>query len=195
VDDPTPGTAGGRAAGPGAGRPVSPVFWVDLPDRVPGRKMNLTLRWEPGSVTRSEMPVIWRREGADWIALPTAVDLSAGTATAQVEDLGSFQLRIGGEPPGSVPTRLALEPAYPNPFNPSTRIAFTLPASGPVKMTVLNIRGQRVRVLADGLYPAGRHLLTWDGRDEGGRPVASGIYLYVLETPAGTRSRKMTLIR
>ena len=189
------GTAGGRAGGPRAGRPVSPVFWVDLPDRVPGRKMNLTLRWEPGSVSRGEMPVIWRQEGANWVALRTAVDLSAGTATAQVEDLGSFQLRIGGEPPGSVPARLALEPAYPNPFNPSTRIAFTLPAAGPVKVTVLNIRGQRVRVLADGLYPAGRHLLTWDGRDASGRQVASGIYLYVLETPAGTRSRKMTLIR
>lgn len=190
------GGGSGRTEGaPPTGRALGPVYWVDLPDRVQGRRMNLVLKWKPGSILRSEMPAIWHRSGNRWVSLTTAVDLSAGTATAQVEALGSFQLRSGGDRQAAQPARLGLEPAYPNPFNPSTRIAFTLPASAPVRMTVLNARGQRVRVLVDAVLPAGRHQVTWDGRNDQGRQVASGIYLYVLETPVGTLSRKMTLIR
>jgi M6 family metalloprotease-like protein len=174
---------------------LSPVYWVDLPDRVSGRKMNLVMKWPPGVVTRGEMPTIWHEGSEGSSALVTAVDLSAGTATAIVDHLGSFQLRSEGDPLTAQIDRLTLEPAYPNPFNPETRIAFRLPASGPVRLIVLNTRGQQVRVLVDAVLPAGSHQSTWDGRNDQGRRVASGIYLYVLETPSGTLSRKMTLIR
>ena len=93
--------------------------------------------------------------------------------------------------PGSVD----LEQNFPNPFNPITTIRFTLNEPTRVRLTILNVRGQRVRQLADGLYNAGPHTLQWDGRDAGGRQVASGIYFYRLEAGSHVRSKKMTLIR
>ncbi len=73
---------------------------------------------------------------------------------------------------------------WPNPFNPTTTIAFTLPADGNVTVDVLDLQGRRVRTLVSGQRTAGEHLVTWDGRDDGGRPAASGTYL-VRATGAG----------
>jgi len=185
----------GLGGGSFQGSPSSPLYWVDVPDRVPGRQLTVTIRWRPEEVAACQMPAIWRQEGNRWVPLSTAVDLGNRLATARVEKLGLLQLRTGGGRTVLEETALSLEPAYPNPFNPSTQIAFTLPEPGPIRLTVLNTRGQTVRVLAEDSYPAGRHLVTWNGRDGSGRKVASGIYLYMLETRLGTRTRKMTLIR
>lgn len=84
----------------------------------------------------------------------------------------------------------------PNPFNPSTQIAFTLAREEPVTLTVLDVAGRRVRLLAEGPLAAGVvHRRRWDGRDDGGRPVASGVYFYRLETPSFSQTRKMVLVR
>lgn len=181
--------------GPEPETELSPSYWLDIPDRVPGRKVLVTIEWPAGAFDRGEVPVIWRKAGGEWTALSTAVDLSARTASVQVEELGVFQLREGGAGVSLQQGPLELRPAYPNPFNPSTRIEFTLPEPGLIRLTVLNTRGQTVRVLAEGNHAAGRHQVTWDGRDSAGNRAATGIYLYVLETPWGVRSRKMTLIR
>ncbi len=141
------------------------------------------------------MPAIWTFNGEEWIALATTVDLSASRASVQVEEFGLFQLRSEGGEAGSGDNLLVLEPAWPNPFNPSTRIAFRLPAGDHVRLSVMNTRGQTVRVLADNTFPAGRHAVTWQGDDRHGNRVASGIYLYVLETSSGRLSRKVTLLR
>ncbi len=90
-------------------------------------------------------------------------------------------LAVGQEAsPVSVPTRLTLLPARPNPFNPSTEIGFGLPAAARVRLVVYDVLGRRIRTLAEGNYPAGWHRVRWDGRDESGREVASGVYLYRL---------------
>jgi flagellar hook assembly protein FlgD len=86
----------------------------------------------------------------------------------------------------------------PNPFNPETRIRFRIPpdlAGATVRLVVLNTRGQRVRELVDGTMGAGLQEVTWDGRNEGGHDVASGIYLYRLEVGNIVISRKMLLLR
>jgi hypothetical protein len=111
-----------------------------------------------------------------------------------VDPSGSRQL--WAEEIAVVPLALRLEQNRPNPFNPNTIIAFSLPERTRVRLEVLDVRGRRVRRLHDGVLPAGEHRARWDGRDDRGRPVASGIYLYRLEVP-GHRPmvRKMVLLR
>jgi hypothetical protein len=93
------------------------------------------------------------------------------------------------------PGAYALYQNVPNPFNPTTSIAFDLPAPTHVRLTVYNPKGQLVRVLLDTDVDAGSRRITWDGRDFAGRGVASGVYFYRLETPAFTESRKMVLLQ
>jgi flagellar hook assembly protein FlgD len=94
-----------------------------------------------------------------------------------------------------LPAEAGLDQNYPNPFNPTTTIRFALAEPARVRLTVLNVRGQQVAVLADGLYNAGPHTLQWDGRDATGRAAASGIYFCRLEAAGKVLSKKMTLIR
>lgn len=94
-----------------------------------------------------------------------------------------------------LPDRLTLDGNYPNPFNPSTVIRFELPGAARVKLTVLDSRGRTLRVLMDGPVSAGRHQAVWNATDGDGRPVASGLYFYRLETVNGTRTGKMLYLR
>lgn len=94
-----------------------------------------------------------------------------------------------------VPATFALSQNYPNPFNPSTVIAYDLPKAGHVTLEIFNILGQRVRLLSDGMQQAGQYRVEWQGSDEDGHPVASGVYLYRLRTGERTESRKMLLLR
>ncbi len=93
------------------------------------------------------------------------------------------------------PTVFALIGNYPNPFNPTTTISFSLDRSTPVELVVTNLLGQRVRTLVDRRLTAGHHDVHWDGRDESGSPVATGIYFTTLETISGRKHHKMLLIR
>lgn len=93
------------------------------------------------------------------------------------------------------PLTFALKQNYPNPFNPTTRIGFELPRAGQVTMVIFNILGQRVRELANRAYAAGKHEITWDGKDDWGTEVSSGIYFYRLRSGSTTLSRKMLLLR
>jgi hypothetical protein len=88
---------------------------------------------------------------------------------------------------------VALEPPYPNPLNPSTVIRFTMREPGHVKIGVCDILGKTVRAIIDGSRPAGRWDLVWDGRDQAGYPVSSGIYLVRLETLINGKSNNCTM--
>ncbi len=94
-------------------------------------------------------------------------------------------------------TRAALEAAVPNPFNPTTRIAFVVPEGAPrrVRLAVYDVRGARVRTLVDGPVAGGRHVVTWDGRDDRGGRAASGVYFYRMETSGFRATRKMVLLK
>ena len=93
------------------------------------------------------------------------------------------------------PSVFTLSQNRPNPFNPSTAIPFALGEDGRVRLTVYDLLGREVAVLADGYMPAGVHELTWDGRTGNGVQCASGVYIYRLVTPLGSESRRMTLVR
>jgi hypothetical protein len=92
--------------------------------------------------------------------------------------------------------RLALHPNYPNPFNPVTRLAFSVPeGAGTVSLTVHNVNGQVVRTLVDSELPAGPALAVWDGTDDSGQNLASGVYFARLASGADRAFRKMTLLK
>jgi M6 family metalloprotease-like protein len=84
---------------------------------------------------------------------------------------------------------------YPNPFNPSTSIRFTLPEEGNISLWVYNIQGQRVRKLIEEYRTAGEYTLQWDGKDDLANNAASGAYLLSLETPSKKLTNKMLLLR
>ncbi len=94
-----------------------------------------------------------------------------------------------------VPYTFRLDRNYPNPFNPKTTIGFELPAPSWVRLSILNILGQRVRSLVDRELPVGPHTVVWNGRDEHGDPVASGVYFYRLETADRSATRKLVLLK
>ncbi|NIT55318.1 MAG: T9SS type A sorting domain-containing protein, partial [Aliifodinibius sp.] len=86
--------------------------------------------------------------------------------------------------------RFVLYQNYPNPFNPETVISYQLPVASDVELSVYNILGQKVRTLVKGRQSAGRHEVTWDGRDDGGVKVSSGVYVYQLKIGKTVLSRK-----
>lgn len=93
------------------------------------------------------------------------------------------------------PAPVALRQNVPNPFNPATRIGFSLSEPAPVTLTVYDARGRRVKTLVDASLGAGAHDVVWDGCDEGGSPVGSGVYFYRIETGSFVASRKMVLLK
>ena len=119
------------------------------------------------------------------------------------EDLGWYidDIRIQGTVTdvlgegGRVPARIQLAQNVPNPFNPSTRIDFSLPAECRVELAVFDVAGRRVKTLAAGVLSAGPHQRGWDGRDEAGAKVASGLYIYRIRTPEGVLARRMVMTR
>ncbi len=99
------------------------------------------------------------------------------------------------EEEGAVPKVFALFQNYPNPFNPYTQIKFSVANRTKVGLSVYNILGQRVKTLLDEEMEAGNYVATWDGKDEKGYDVSSGIYFYKLNTKEFTQTKKMLLVR
>ena len=119
------------------------------------------------------------------------------TATGQESPLASlFDAFLNGSGKlVGLPDRPQLQQNAPNPFNSQTVLSYFLPTAGPARLTVFTLTGQQVVVLHQGPQQAGYHRLRWDGRDDAGRPVASGVYLYRLVTDEIVLTRKLTLLR
>jgi hypothetical protein len=82
----------------------------------------------------------------------------------------------------------------PNPFSPETQIAFDLPKAGPVELVIYSVNGRLIRRLVKDARPAGRHTASWDGRDDAGEKVGSGVYFYQLTATGVEESRRMILL-
>ncbi|RMH76283.1 MAG: T9SS C-terminal target domain-containing protein, partial [Calditrichaeota bacterium] len=94
-----------------------------------------------------------------------------------------------------LPEDFVLEQNFPNPFNPSTDIRYSVPFAGEYRLEIYNVLGQKVRVLTDGYQAAGIHQVKWDGRDDAGQIVTSGIYFYRLIGKNVNLTRKMILLK
>jgi len=110
------------------------------------------------------------------------------------EDIGTVTTGVE-ETAGGMPLEYSLSQNYPNPFNPVTRLTYTLPQAGPVRMEIFNVAGQKVRTLVDRVEPAGRHILTWSGRNDDGVEVSSGIYFCRFQAGDLRTVRKMVLLK
>jgi hypothetical protein len=95
----------------------------------------------------------------------------------------------------ALPTFFVLQQNYPNPFNPETTIRFQLAKASHVVVKIFNTLGEEIRTLVDKQYEAGYHRIGWDGKDENGRAVASGVYLYQLQADNFSVVKKMSLVR
>ncbi len=98
-------------------------------------------------------------------------------------------------PSGDIPLRFRLQQNYPNPFNPTTSICYELPVTDLVQLTIYNIKGQEVKALVEEIKTAGYHEIIWNGTDNLGRIVDSGIYFYRLQSADHVLLKKMILVR
>ncbi len=95
----------------------------------------------------------------------------------------------------NIPSAWYLKQNYPNPFNPSTMIKFGLPTESNVKITIFDIDGRLINTIADAKYAAGEHQATWNGTDASGKLVATGVYIYRLDTDQYNQTKKMLLMK
>jgi len=134
----------------------------------------------PVSRDRNVYIEISRDGGSTWCAMP--VRLQHG---------GTLEWSDGD----SVPRSAALQACAPNPFNPTTTIAFDLAHEGAVQLRIVDVRGRVLRTLAQGSWPAGRHVLSWNGTDDAGSRMPSGVYLYQLNVGGYQATKKMVLMK
>ena len=209
-----------HTATPGVFYDSAPDSGYSTDDLAPNAPASLTvdygasnvLQWEPSEAEDFRYFRVYRGNAADFE--PSAATLAQTTVDpAWTDPSGDRDVfyRVsavdfaGNEGPAASPAtvtaaapraRTALEANAPNPFNPRTTIAFRLAESGPATLTVYDARGRTVRVLVDGdAMPAGRHEVTWDGRDDEGRGVAGGVYFYALRADDVTLRRSMVLLK
>ncbi len=118
------------------------------------------------------------------------VDVNGNVLQAKWSLITSVQERVN-----ELPTTFDLSPNHPNPFNPTTSITYALPQAVEVKLVIFDLQGRHVRTLVDQRQPAGSYAITWDGRNEQGEVIASGVYLYQLRAGSFVQTRKMALVR
>jgi hypothetical protein len=110
----------------------------------------------------------------------------------------NFQLPpLVSEPPvvENLPEYFGISKNLPNPFNARTQILYELPETRHVRISVHNLLGQRFKILIDNEQPAGRYSIFWDGTDDNGKPLGSGIYFYTFDTGVIVHTKKMILLR
>ncbi len=135
--------------------------------------------------------------GFDMTAAPSSI---ADSLFLRIFNYFGMPVGVAGEPTPQLIETPELYQNYPNPFNPSTRIEFYLPYDTKLDVVIFDMLGRKVRTLETGTLPAGLNSTSWDGKNNYGKAVASGIYFYRLQITSGRFSgqpfsRKMLLIR
>ena len=204
-----------------ASEPDSGYSVDNLPPAVPTNVVagyaagGVTLGWDDASEPDFEFYRVYR--GMDPSFIPSPVNLVHEIATsawtdptadpwdyhykitvldhAGNESEAGSPVSVSGVQDAGVPARTALLSAVPNPFNPSTKLFFEMAAVGHVRLDVYDVAGRLVVTLVDEQRDAGRHHVTWDGRDAAGRASATGVYLYRLETGDYTETKRMVLVK
>ncbi|KAA3601521.1 MAG: T9SS C-terminal target domain-containing protein [Calditrichaeota bacterium] len=125
------------------------------------------------------------------------VEVTDGEFTVSSSDTFEFETTIGAsiQEEAQLPETFALKQNFPNPFNPTTKINFDLPISSKVKLEIFNLLGQKVRTLVDRKINAGFNSVTWNGKNDFGNQVSSGIYIYKIQTEDFTQSKKMVFLK
>ena len=161
--------------------------WYDLEARVANNQVSVYLDGQPLS-TLQNLPITGN---------PTRA-FAFGTYNANAEYDNAY---VYDDTPASKET-LAFQPEtyrlwnnHPNPFNPETTIVYEVPEETAVQLDIYNLLGQPIRTLIAQRHKPGRYRVEWDGRDQAGRAMASGVYFYRLQADRHSDVRKMTLLR
>lgn len=155
-------------------------------------------QWTNGSATIGIMDIngIGRIPAGETAVLTIAGEANVLSALGADIHGRTFDITIGeAAKTEALPSQFALHQNRPNPFNPTTEIAFTLPKAAEVTLEVYNITGQKIATLVNGHLAAGYHTTIWNGKDDSGRGVSSGIYLYRIKADEYTETRKMVLLK
>jgi hypothetical protein len=168
----------------------------DRPDLATGKGVvaNLVFKLDP-TVDKVELKAFETKNPHHSLAFYYN-DFSTGRPEVKVVEpelnFASIAYSGGGD---AVPTAYALDQNWPNPFNPETTLSYALPESGEVELAVFNVLGQKVKTLVSGHQEAGAYEVIWDGSDESGNKVASGIYFYRAKINDFSKTRKMVLLK
>ena len=174
--------------------------WSGVDDAVLHYTIDAGATWEPIAAITDPLVVTY-----DW-TVPAAVtdsarvrvtvtDVAGNSGSATNERWFSIGPPTGVGDPGAV-TRYVLAGNYPNPFNPSTTVRFAVPAPARVRLAVFDLQGRHVRTLRDGVVEGpGWHEARWFGTDDGGRPVAAGVYFCRLEADGFAATMRMVLVK
>lgn len=144
-----------------------------------------------GSITVG-MAIVGGSDVADFVQNGTAA-MTKWVSMGNTMDI--LVVGIEDELAGNLPTTFDIQQNYPNPFNPSTTIKYQLPQSSDVRLEIFNVLGQQVRTLVKERVEAGYHSVVWDGRDNVGTQVSSGVYIYRFTAGDFVKSGKMILMK
>ncbi len=120
---------------------------------------------------------------------------SAGADTSEIAVIEVLPTAISEFDQGLIPTDYALGTNYPNPFNPTTNITFAIPRTSRVKVEIFNTLGRKIKTLMDATLNTGYHTLHWNGLNDNGQTIPTGVYFYRMQTESFTDTKKMVLVK
>ena len=172
---------------------------------------------DPGFMTTLDTDILNGTSGADVGLLAWFDEIRGATATTNVWGYGYTQvtdasdymppwplpeaglsggvLAVGDDLNETLPSQFVLHSNYPNPFNPTTKISYSISSASEVSLSIYNIRGELVNKLASGLHQPGTHSINWNGQNSFGEKVSTGIYIYSLSTPNGVLNKRLVLLK
>jgi hypothetical protein len=165
------------------------------PEFPPSRTFTRKTSGTEFTMTRAQLFQMLRSWGAD-ITTNTALHqcvMASDHVYHVSSDTTTIEVTMGvivGTQTTEVPTAVALNQNYPNPFNPATMVSYALPATADIALTVFDVTGRQIRVLASGRQPAGTYEVTFDASR-----LPSGIYFYRLEAGSFTETKSMMVLR
>ena len=157
---------------------VSDSHWTEVSydlSAVADGQATVYVRWTMGTTDSGWTYCGWNLDDVEIWGLAALIPTSAGD--------------------GDLPTVAAITGVWPNPFNPRTNIAFTVPAPAHVRLVVYDLRGRRVDVLVDEVRGTGAHVVVWQGRSSAGNLLSSGVYFARLEVGGAVSTSKLVLVR
>jgi hypothetical protein len=185
------------------GRALSPLYvFSERLEEMNGRA-RIDFSYE-NLLVESEDPAdlrVYRLQGGEWTALESWLDEPGRSIVAFSEGGGAFQVRLldaegnGSEADGDLPTVYSIGPNFPNPFNPTTRVNFGLPERAHARLVIYDIRGAQVKTLVDRVMAPGRYSEVWNGVNDRGIRVASGVYFYRFTAGPFEKTQKMVLLK
>jgi hypothetical protein len=194
------------------GSVLGSVDFTNPEDNPNGQVLSPAFGWNPGTGVYVPATTLNEKEGY-WIAVFGECDLTVGGAGGELSkslakaDREGFYKTYGMTPPlppsidwetmrlREIPKEYSLSQNYPNPFNPETRISYSLPKAGNVEIAIYNMMGRSVRRLKNGTQQAGTYEVIWDGRDDRGMSLGSGMYLVRLKSGEFSSMRKVLLMK